>query len=116
MAPGTYPAMVISLISQEHRGMTPDERTGFASFGLRFSVVSARSDEHRARPNDALLAHQDVAVRKRQPASLLLNVDMRSQPVTDLRGAGVVQRQVRRDQVARRVGGERHGVAQSNIG
>lgn len=87
-----------------------------ADFRGRAGIELSGNEEDRARARDALLIHDDVAVREREPVTSLLYVDMRLEPVAGLGGAGEIHRQSRGDEVGRRLGRKSHRIAKSDIG
>src|SRR5437879_803374 len=72
-------------------------------------------EEYGARAHDAFPVPGDIAVAEGKPAALLLDVHPRFEPVTFAGGAGKVEAEVGRDEIGRRRGRERHGVAERDV-
>src|SRR5262249_35231863 len=89
---------------------------GSSLSGIAPGAEHAAYHEDRARAHAGFAARRDEAVGECQACALLVQIDARLEPVTDLRAAGVVERQVGRDEAGGRISRERHGITHRHVG
>ena len=88
--------------NSRHRNFRPElliatrRHLAWSSFQHVPVSLGACYEKYGTRADNALIAVADVAVCKRQPFALLLNIHAGLQPVTQIGRTGKIERQVRR--------------------